>query len=259
MTDRYQKSIDYVKALHGELDTNSEVVAQRDILKQMAVLYGLGSVAEITSRSLDYAGVYEKRREAGRKIVEAIQTSNALAQGDLEVPYPRDHVEDFATWYNWYGLNFSNKFDVYFRGNSAITEEQISLLGYYCIEIQQPGEEIQTERLDLGFSQNIDASEINYPAFSFTFLLDRRMIVHNAIRQILSKMKNKKTGRYGYKQDYMFEEITIFSMDGLNTTHNLTKLKNCVISGAGELGRAKSNTDFQTIQLSIEYDNIETF
>lgn len=259
MVTRYQRDIDYVKSLHGDTIDQGETIKTGEFLKQIFKLYGVGKSADLIEAGLEGSGYHAARRQATIDAVKSIHQAHSKTRGKKQLVIPERLIEDAVLDYDINGINLNNKFWVDFLGNPSISLVQQDVMAIYCSEVTQSPEEISMDRLDLGFIQNEDVSDITHGKASFTFIVDKNLIVYNALKNITNRMRNRKTGRYGYRDDYSFEEISIITLDGYNHVYNSTYLIDCVVTGIDGLNRSKSNSDFQTIQMSVSFDRYETF
>jgi len=251
----FKRDIEYIRSLQRSTAAEVETVNSTAFLKQVLALYGVGKAADLIDAGLEAAGVNATKRQAGIELLEKIHESHSKIRGEKQIVIPSNELNELALIFDTNGISLNNNFYVSFNGNSSISEEAAYTMEAYCIEINHPGEEIGMNRLDLGFIRNEDISNIDYPAVSFTFMLDRYQEIYSSFKMILDKMRNRKTGRYGYRDDYSFENIEIFTVDQYNQVYTFTILLDCVISGIDGMNLSASNSGFQTIQMSVTFDS----
>jgi len=157
------------------------------------------------------------------------------------------------------GINFGNNWYIDFGKNETLKDEQINILNAYTTEVSMPTVDIETNTNPLGFTKNEDISGINYGDFSVTFIIDKKNRTHSAIMNVISEMKNRKNGRYGYKSNYMFRYIDVTVNDSINNPVQLWSFENCIIKSISDLTLNYGESEMKTFSCTFGYDRLKGF
>lgn len=228
-----------------------------------------GSLIQLTIQTLATYGIAK-----GLEIIRSVDFNTQDALNDVwnktfvkdisvrnKMQYPKVSYEEFVSAFNTFYFNFLNKWHVSFSENKAIKklsnyESIYQLLSLYSTEVTLPKISIETTPLTLDYTKNEDVSNIDYGEISVSFHIDKDMLLYKGIMSILNEMKNFKTGRYGYKENYKFDNIEVMIYNGWNEGIANFVFYNCVLKSVTDLklnDESKSNIDIITCVFIYDY------
>lgn len=167
-------------------------------------------------------------------------------------------IEDYTGKVSEFGLNFYNNWSVLFNNNLLLPQE-LDLLQSYVCEFSDAGYEFVETDLNLGFRKQKDIQNIDYKEFTLSFYVDRDMNVHKIFNRIIKSIKNYRSGKLGYKNNYEFKNILIRINDGQGHQKMKIAFYNCVSKTKGDLSLVMSSAEVQKYTVAFEYDYIEIF
>ena len=166
-----------------------------------------------------------------------------------------NNIENTKTAIDQNYFNYLNNWEIRFGDNKVISDQSIvSLLENYTIEVSLPTINITTSTNDLVYIKNEDVSDISYNDISITFWLDEDMKIYKTLLNIINEMKDRLTGRMGYKDDYKWENISISINDNVGSTPLTLVFENCIIKSISDISLNQEKTDLRTISITLGYD-----
>ncbi len=216
-------------------------------------------VAEI-KKNQEINTSWKEEREHSSEMKSLQKTNQSIASERGDTAISQNWQELKQNQIDSFGLNFLNKFALMFEGNNSLTDADTVLLHQLTQEVSSEAIAITTAKNDISFNVNEDVSDVaHYPSVTVSFIVDRNLRIYKIIRKIINKMKNYKTGRYGYKDDYMFKNMTLLVFDNYNNVTECHVFKEVVISGVGELGVTSGSSELKTTQVVFKYSDYEVY
>ena len=80
------------------------------------------------------------------------------------------------------------------------------------------------------------------------------MKIYKTLLNIINEMKDRLTGRMGYKDDYKWENISISINDNVGSTPLTLVFENCIIKSISDISLNQEKTDLRTISITLGYD-----
>lgn len=248
---RLQRNKQYISDLLG-VDETGTVEARRDLLLQTAALVGVDIATGLISDALKKP---TKQRIEENQNAVAAPIQKSLGQAILVF----NPIDELKNQVSKYGLNYLNRWSIDFGENKAIDEKEKDkkiireLMSIYTTEVALPSQEITTSKNSLSFIANEDVSNVSHGDLTITIMLDRNLLLYDAIQNIIYKIRNPLTGRYGYKDDYKFDYIDIYINNEVNDTPLFFTYADCVLKGVSEVNLNYSPTEMKTISLTFSY------
>lgn len=253
-------NVDRKAIIESKYGADNPTPPQRsDIFLQTAALVGVDLAATLIDKARKKSSK-ERVNESQNTIVNDVEKSDKVNIGDV---LPKNVVENLKSSVNEHGINALNRWSIEYGENKAIDEKDNDkkiirdLMAIYTTEIGLPSNEISTKKNTLSFIDNEDVSDLKYGDLTVTIMLDRNMKIYNAIHNIIYKIRNPKTGRYGYKDDYKFEFINVFINNEVEETPLQYSYVDCVLKGISEMTLNYAQKEVKTITLTFSYDPTE--
>jgi len=248
-------------------------------IAQVLASYGLGRATEAIGEAVSDARFRPEYDQAQAKLdTDKRQTTTLKPQSDSdkdqadifrlhqgrpsEIDYVNqdvkkvDWVEKRATAFNKFGLNFLNRWAVNFQGNKQLDDFDQLLLHQLCVEMNVEGMEIAVDTNDIGYSREVDVSDMKFQNFTCNFIVDRDLKVKKIFERVLNKIRNFRTGRYGYRDDHKWKNVELMILNNYNMVSRTYNFKDVVISGIDALAVTTGGSETQTFQVSFEYSDI---
>lgn len=231
-----------------------------EMMVQLGVLYGGSYALEAIDKAKNTPEAFKKQYNSS--ISELFEKHKFGKTPEEFSKINRIDYYDIIKKFNLFGTNSLNRWTTMFipskKNNVKFPSTSLKLLSYYCSEFNFSGFNIQTEKLDLGFSENQDISNIEFKEFSCSFFQDRRMILNGFFMTLIDMMKNLKTGRYGYKKDYCMDVIFVL-WDSYNYPRAHYIFSECILSGYDGLIGELSEEALKTISATFTFSKINSY
>jgi len=112
--------------------------------------------------------------------------------------------------------------------------------------------------MNLDYTRNEDVSNVEYNEISVSFILDKHNLIYKSFLKIVNEIKNFRTGRYGYRSDYQFDNIEIAVYDNWNNIVDVFRMYNCVLKNISDLSLTDASAEMKTLTVTFSYDFFET-
>ena len=233
----------------------NESLSKAQLILQVLGFYGVAKLTEFLDR-----GAKEKFKTSHSTALRSLVSSIIAHEITQRRPAPIEidsRGEEFSR-FDVNGLNSLNRWNVRFLGNETIDIGERIFLSKSCKEVSVEAYTLQNKKIDIVTEKNEDIADVQIPqSATFTFLVDRDLNVKRIIEKLIAKIRNPYTGRYGYKDDYKFEEIRINIFDSMNRAVRIYTLYDAVVSGQSELSLAYGASEFQTTQMSFVFSRFD--
>jgi len=250
----FERDIKVIRDLQGGGNNFvKETIGYANLIFSILALHG---GAELLKAFNEKQQDFEKTSKSDIKAVQKAHDGNLKTKGYLYPSFDSEPLKKAIRAYEQYGLNTGNRWQIWFGENKQVTDEERTLFSVYCQEVNLPGAEISTAENDLGFSRNEDISDLKYSDVTLTFALDDKIDIRRAITRILKKIKNPRTGRYGYKEDYQWDNILFLHEDSVGVVRWGFNIENVTLSGDSDFLAHRNESDMQSISLSFNYEDI---
>lgn len=255
--EKEKDSIKVLKDLQSSLEDSgkNEWIDRTLILTQILSLYGIAKISELIDAN---SNKFSEEFKLGINRIYLNHQANEIKENRV-TPIQINKREDALSKFDSSGLNSLNRWRVDFIDNKTLSPYLNTFLSDSCKEVNLESFGFTMSKLDLVFSNNDDVSDIQVPtSCQFTFMHDRELMTKKIIEKVVNKMKNFRTGRYGYKEDYRWSKIKISIFDTMNVAQKIYFLHDCTISGLSELALSYNASEFQTFQVTFSFSWMET-
>ena len=239
-------------------DESGAAKSRGDIIAQTAAIIGVGAALSLLDSATQKTSK-QRKNEIEDANTKALQSRDKNASVDISSRVTT-HVDEIKAKVDQYGLNYLNRWIVDYGDNLSLAEGKTEmdklkeLMSVYTIEMSLPTIEITTSKNSLSFISNEDVSDLNNGDISVTIMLDQNMKIYNAVHNIVDKIRNPLTGRYGYKDDYKFKYIDVYINDEVGNKPFYFRFTECVLKGISELTLTYGQSDIKSISLTFSYD-----
>jgi hypothetical protein len=170
----------------------------------------------------------------------------------------RKNIEFATQAINEYGFNFLNNWNItYGKNNSIADERNLELMSIYTSEISLPNFVIEVSNIQTMHS-NEDVNNVEAKQFSVTIWLDENLHIYHALLDVLNTMKNFKTARFGYRDNYKFDTISVEIWDKINNDVLIYTFNNCIIKGGTfDMLLNKDKSELKTISIVFGFIDFE--
>ena len=231
---------------------SGETYAVAELIIQLAALYGAAKVLEAIDKVKNNTKLWLKDYNSDlNKVVDA----HLVAEPMMD---KREQKVIFKKFDENKGFNFMNRWLVAFGKNASLTSEETILMSKYCSEFSFSGMDIQTDMNSIQFSLNRDISDLKQGNLALSFIVDSRMNIHNSLLKLLNAQFQFKTGRYGYKDDYIFKDVLIIMLDGYNVPRLDLLFGEVFLSGYNGISGDYTPDDLKTVAPTFEYSNFDS-
>jgi hypothetical protein len=213
----------------------------------------LQTIAQFGIKSLLQA-VFNENKTTDQRINEIESVVVKAGEGNIK---SSSGFDVFQSYVKKYFLNFMNNWIVSFGNNKQIQDPFIyDLMSVYTRSVTFPTIDINTESQPLQYTKNEDIEMIDYGEVSFTIMLDRDMVLYKNLLKVIKKMRNPKTGRYGYREDYRFDFIEIGVFDSGNFNIMSIKLEDAIIKAISAPNLTQEQATLQEVTFTVIYDRL---
>lgn len=233
-------------------DRKGETYAIAELVIQMSAIYGAAKALEAIDKARNNTKKWIKDyNDDLNKIVDLhLFEEPSMTKKEQSVIFKKFDENK--------GFNFLNRWIVAFGKNNTLSKEETMLLSKYCTEFSFGGMEIQTDQNSIQFTLNRDMSNLNLGSFSLSFIIDSKMNIHKSLLKLLNAQFQFKTGRYGYKDDYMFKDVLVIFLDGYNVPRLDLLFGEVFLSSYEGINGDYSPDDIKTISPTFEYSNFDS-
>lgn len=262
-TERYIKdlhinasggNVEFSDAYYSEIEKKIKNTSKGDNRVSGLAKMALQVIAQFGIKKLIQAVLNENKTSDQRlsEIKTFLQKAN---EGDI---FYKGSYDEFRSFIKKYHVNFFNSWEVFYGNNKQIKNSFIyNLMSAYTRSITFPTIEISTEPSPLPYTKNEDIQHIDYGEVSFTILIDSDLLIWKNLMNIIQKIKNPKTGRYGYREDYRFDYIEVWIQKQNNANSFFYKFEDCIIKSISSLNLNNDRIGtLQEVTFTIIYDRL---
>lgn len=285
-----QDEVERVKKFHGYIPNKPQILDRLELYLQTLALFGVGAVVDLIGTVATESGAISQKIKYDYNTIENTTKGDRLQRGQIRptltdsaieskiendrytiqskhtasvensvdigsgLPVAFDAHEQILSFLSSNGLNYLNKWYISFGNNKQLSASEIAFLNSSVCEVEITGLDLSIGQLPLGFSFNRDVNDVTPSDISITFYQDEKMKIQNILKKILYKIYNNITGRYGYKNDYKFEDIKIIIDSSKNVAIRSYTFGDCVISSDDSLSLSYNDSELKLVKQNFVYD-----
>ena len=224
------------------------------ILVQILGLYGLGKLTSFIDSRRDI----DREIRVGLDYLKNIYTWQELDAFRGIPNIPVDFFNLNMARHDQHGMNTMNRWAVAFGKNKTLSQGDNILLSTLTKTCELDAHNISTEKMDIISTEGEDISDIKIPtSVSVSFLVDREMNIRKAFDKVMNAQRNRRTGRYGYKDNYKWEQLVLYIYDGSNRTQRVYVMKDLIMTNLGGISLTYEPSALQVMPVTFSFSELD--